>query len=462
MKTDDTASTPAATDGAPESSAKAAKTVAPVAPPKDGDKVNAIQRDPSNLYVVGWDGDAPATTDNPIIHRIHDAERLTQIRRDKLDDLEAAIEAAGEVQVPVTALKVKIDGQMREAIMLGRRRTLATRNINARRKEAGLAPLTLKVIYGNVNDEKLWIKVHSENAGRAPESPLAIASAVTRMLEGDPQLGLPAMTHAEVAKVFGNKNHQWSRAFAKLDAASPKVKAALRKDQLTMTAAQEIAVLKTHEEQDAALTLALAEGGGKKATAKAAKAGTAATREGKDEIEVPVGRGDVKAAIRGLESIACDQENTVEERRDALAALNVLRWQAGQEEDVAGWLEGRGADKAGEVAERFWLLAANAVEKGAKLLETDKAAEAEAKAAEKAEEAAEKARKAELEKQEAKAKAAKEKAEKTAADVKAKAQAKLTAAKEKADKVAAEAQAKADKATADAEAAAKAAKDAAK
>lgn len=416
-----TAPAPEATTDAPKAKAPPKPKAPPKAEeaPEAGEKFSGTYEEPTDLVVVGHDTPAPEGGAAPIFHRVHQPERLAEIKRQGVMDLVETIIAAGSrILMPVVYLLLKLDGKATKVVLFGRRRKMAADYINANlaeinkeRKAKGL-PLAQHVlvpaIKGDPNDPNLWVKIRSENAGRMEESPLAVAADVALMLEGDPVLGVPKMTHEQIGALYG-KTHQFSRAMAKLDKASDKVKAALRKGQLKQTAAQEISTLKTHEEQDAALEEVLADGG----TAKSAKAKKSKAKGTKTSGATPKSVKEVREAIRGLE----DEITKLEDRkgeaskrklRELVAAHGALRWAIGEDE-----LEGE------DDAEELWLVVANAQSKGEGLLKLDReSATAADRAAAQAERDEERAKKEAAEK-ERKDKAAKRKADRDAAKAKA-------------------------------------------
>lgn len=447
---------------------------------------------PEELRTVGLDTPVPPTDAHPGLLKIFQPERNSEIERlGSTDDLEAAIEAVGEVIQPVTAVRLKFPGDDKASLFVtyGRRRKYALARVNARRaagyasienerkgiKGDPLPPITLKVIHGDPADPLLWFKVRSENAGRAPDSPFQLSRDVARMRAGDEALGIKPMSYEEVGTIYG-RNHQWARAYELLGKASNKVKAALEGGQLSATAAQNLAVLKTHEEQDAALSDAIASGGSTRAaTAKVKKTqgqGTGSEVWSTTRMREALRGVSDKLRFLGEQVTEVTEGDTFDVICD-IAAYSTLRAVLGENE-MDGELWEAIATRYSlpdDFAAEAWLTAVNAQGVGADLMKQDAAKardaqKSDAQVAKEKEKADAKAAKVAKGAEAAKAKAAKEAEKEVAKAAKEKERtehaAKIKAEREEkaaAKKVEADAKKKAD---IDAKVAAHAAKEAAK
>lgn len=340
----------------------------------EGDKGKYKYLNPNNVVIIGWDTDAPTEDQHPAVHRCYQPERLRDIKKNKTGDLQASIRSAGEVVVPITVLRLRLEkgADPVDVVAFGRRRTIALRAENEARAASGLPPLLYKAIEADPSDPSLWIKIRSENSSRAADSPLATAADVAKMLEGDEVLGIPAMNYKQIGEVFG-RTHQFARDMEKLNNASPKVKDALRKGKLSQTAAVNLAVIPEHDAQEAALDEAIeaaeASGDGKVTTRKAS---AKANRKGAAKVKRPTKTvSEIRDVLRGLNA-EIDEASTKAVREPLQHAALFAAWHLGEEpEDMD------------EAQEALWLALDNAMEKGAGLAKEDKEAEKEALKAEK-------------------------------------------------------------------------------
>lgn len=255
----------------------------------------------TDFTIVGLDTDAPTAEAHRLIHVLHQPQRLVGIKAKGIADLVATVQASGgTINMPVEYVDFKLDGVLHKLIVTGRRRVLTGR-------ELGINVPAIKL---DVNDPFLWLRIRSENSARAEASPLEISSDVAIMLKGDAVLGIEPMSFEDVGAVFGN-SALWARAFAKLDKASPKVKDAVASGAISSTAACEIAMEKTAEDQDRLLVAALEEG----LTVSQLKAKRAQRKAGNNDGTTTDGEGGGDKAPKTV--------HTTTWMRDALAGLEI-------------------------------------------------------------------------------------------------------------------------------------------
>lgn len=331
-----------------------------------GTKVQSQWLLPTETTIVGWPGDTePPPADAPhILHKLYVPQRLAELQtRDgqaALEALEAQIEAAGGVTNPITAVAIKVAGEKKVYVVEGRRRTIALRNVNARRVAAGRDPLAYRVVFENEKDPSIWFKIRTANAGQKPDSAAQIAEDVAKMKLGDAVLGIPPMDYDAIGAVYG-KNHQFARAMHDIAKSAPKLIEAVREGKIDATAASIIAGIKgDHPKQVEQLNKWLAAGPDKQTQeyAKILKQEAGHTRTGQQgeagggtRTEPRYTERKTRAAMRGLvddihrvdkgevdqifplpDGERWDEAGTARIRRDLLVALATLRASMGEED----------------------------------------------------------------------------------------------------------------------------------
>lgn len=291
-------------------------------------KFDAFNAYPENLTILGLDRPAPEA------HPAAQPLRLAQIKREGTKELEVSIEHVGEVLTPITIIKDKLpgaEGALEEAqvVVWGRRRVLALRAVNKRRVEAGLEPLTLKVVLGNKHDPQIWDKVRAENAGRLPEDPLDMAADVAIQIAA-------GKSHEAVGLAYG-KNHQWSRAMHSLHTkGTPKVKELLREGRIGAVSACEISTMPEEKQLE---TLAKMEESGDfstkavKAHKSVVKGNRAAPAKGKDAR--PRTTREIRHTMTGLNLALAAAKSKAETER-LTAILTTLTWALSEEYPEGG------------------------------------------------------------------------------------------------------------------------------
>lgn len=306
-------------------------------------KFDAFSTDPRNLTILGWDVDMPEGFN----HHTYQPKRNAQIKREKerMDELVTAIKAAKAVVQPVRVCKLKVGGEERQVVGIGRRRTIALRIVNEDQKwldeNNGGQPILLPLMLLDANDPLMFEKIRAENSGRLDADPLDTAAEIATTLAGMDQKD--GSRYATVAAMYG-KDHQFARAMEKLhNNGSDEVKKALKKGPgakggIGLVSAQEIATLATHEEQDKLLAEAVAAGDtstkaikGRKSVAKGNKT------KGDDGASRRKDR-EVNKCISGLRLLLAAAKNK-EERSRYETALDTLLWAMGEAYDTDGGKE---------------------------------------------------------------------------------------------------------------------------
>ena len=144
----------------------------------EGQRLNAFGMRPEadSLTIVGID-----TPDGPE-HSLWQP-RLATLKATITEEWTASLEAYGVLE-PVLVRK---NGDRVEVVM-GRRRVLGARVVNARRAEAGQPPMLVTCMIYRGDDKKSSGAVIAENEGRVDDSPVIRAKNVQRLGQSPAQM----------------------------------------------------------------------------------------------------------------------------------------------------------------------------------------------------------------------------------------------------------------------------------
>lgn len=277
------------------------------APVKKSKKTVAATQDetvwlnPDDIVIVGLD-----TEDGPE-HPLYD-ERI-KLASTTLETLVQDIMDLGLVHTPINVVKSD-DGTM--VVVSGRRRVLASREVNKRLKKNGQPPIQIQASIRKSdegNDEKLIGIMISENELRREDEYQTKAEKAGRLVAA-------GYTKKWVARRFGVTEtavEQW----LKFNSLNPKVKAAVKAKKLSSSAAVELAGL-GKEEQVEELEGLLKSSNGKKVTTEKAKS-KAKSKKGEEP-------GKPTAYLLKKVAAHCAEYDTDLDE----SMINVLRWVTGE------------------------------------------------------------------------------------------------------------------------------------
>jgi ParB/RepB/Spo0J family partition protein len=195
---------------------------------------NVWKLDPDDLVVVGID------TEDGLNHPMV-SHRVLKLKEDgPSEEMVNSILEFGVLQ-PIVVRK----NGLKAEVVLGRNRTLATREANKRRKALGQEPILIQCILRKDNDPgKMIGSIEAENNIRSGDDPLTRAKNASRALD-------MGRDRKSVARDFGISTEALDNLL-KLQDLSPKMQAAVEQGHITPTAAVTYNDM-SHEDQERVL-----------------------------------------------------------------------------------------------------------------------------------------------------------------------------------------------------------------